>query len=41
METIRYAEALPLYGLRQNIYTDPQKPMPFYLPYRYALLHLK
>ena len=22
-----YAEALPLYGLRQNIYTDPQKPM--------------
>jgi acetyl-CoA decarbonylase/synthase complex subunit gamma len=27
METIRYAEALPLYGLRQNIYTDPQKPM--------------
>jgi acetyl-CoA decarbonylase/synthase complex subunit gamma len=22
-----YAQALPLYGLRQNIYTDPQKPM--------------
>ena len=22
-----YAEALALYGLRQNIYTDPQKPM--------------
>jgi acetyl-CoA decarbonylase/synthase complex subunit gamma len=22
-----YASALPLYGLRQNIYTDPQKPM--------------
>ena len=27
MEQVRYAEALPLYGLRQNIYTDPQKPM--------------
>ncbi len=27
MEEMRYAEALPLYGLRQNIYTDPQKPM--------------
>ena len=27
MDTIRNAEALPLYGLRQNIYTDPQKPM--------------
>lgn len=27
MESISYAEALPLYGLRQNIYTDPQKPM--------------
>jgi acetyl-CoA decarbonylase/synthase complex subunit gamma len=27
MERIGYAEALPLYGLRQNIYTDPQKPM--------------
>ena len=22
-----YAKALPLYGLRQNIFTDPQKPM--------------
>ena len=22
-----YAEALPLYGLRQNVFTDPQKPM--------------
>ena len=22
-----YAQALPLYGLRQNIFTDPQKPM--------------
>ena len=27
MEEMTYAEALPLYGLRQNIYTDPQKPM--------------
>ncbi len=27
METMGYAQALPLYGLRQNIYTDPQKPM--------------
>ena len=27
MEKMSYAEALPLYGLRQNIYTDPQKPM--------------
>ncbi len=27
METMDYAQALPLYGLRQNIYTDPQKPM--------------
>ncbi len=27
MEEITYAEALPLYGLRQNIFTDPQKPM--------------
>ena len=26
-EHIGYAEALPLYGLRQNIFTDPQKPM--------------
>lgn len=27
MEEMRYAEALSLFGLRQNIYTDPQKPM--------------
>jgi len=27
MEEFRYAEALALCGLRQNIYTDPQKPM--------------
>ena len=27
MESITYAEALPLYGLRQNVFTDPQKPM--------------
>ncbi|MBR2698422.1 MAG: acetyl-CoA decarbonylase/synthase complex subunit gamma [Clostridia bacterium] len=27
MEKITYAEALALYGLRQNIFTDPQKPM--------------
>ncbi|MDR1587476.1 MAG: acetyl-CoA decarbonylase/synthase complex subunit gamma [Treponema sp.] len=27
MESMGYAQALPLYGLRQNIYTDPQKPM--------------
>ena len=27
MESMDYAQALPLYGLRQNIYTDPQKPM--------------
>jgi acetyl-CoA decarbonylase/synthase complex subunit gamma len=27
MERIGYAEALPLFGLRQNIFTDPQKPM--------------
>ena len=27
MEQMRYAEALPLYGLRQNVFTDPQKPM--------------
>lgn len=26
-ENIGYAEALPLYGLRQNLFTDPQKPM--------------
>lgn len=27
MEQVSYAQALPLYGLRQNIFTDPQKPM--------------
>ena len=27
MEQMTYAEALPLFGLRQNVYTDPQKPM--------------
>jgi len=27
MENMTYGQALPLYGLRQNIYTDPQKPM--------------
>lgn len=27
MENMSMASALPLYGLRQNIYTDPQKPM--------------
>jgi len=27
MSNMSYAQALPLYGLRQNIYTDPQKPM--------------
>ena len=27
MEEMKYAQALPLYGLRQNIFTDPQKPM--------------
>ena len=27
MEQMSYAQALPLFGLRQNIYTDPQKPM--------------
>lgn len=26
-ETLDYAEALPLFGLRQNVFTDPQKPM--------------
>jgi acetyl-CoA decarbonylase/synthase complex subunit gamma len=26
-DQMTYAEALPLYGLRQNIFTDPQKPM--------------
>ena len=27
MNNMTYAAALPLYGLRQNIFTDPQKPM--------------
>ena len=27
MESMTMAEALPLYGLRQNVFTDPQKPM--------------
>ena len=27
MGSMTYAQALPLYGLRQNIFTDPQKPM--------------
>ncbi len=27
LEQLGYAEALPLYGLRQNLFTDPQKPM--------------
>lgn len=27
MDQMSYAEALPLFGLRQNIFTDPQKPM--------------
>ena len=27
MDKMTYAEALTLYGLRQNIFTDPQKPM--------------
>ena len=27
MEDMSMAQALPLYGLRQNIFTDPQKPM--------------
>ncbi|HHT16348.1 MAG TPA: acetyl-CoA decarbonylase/synthase complex subunit gamma [Papillibacter sp.] len=27
MGRMTYAEALPLFGLRQNIFTDPQKPM--------------
>jgi acetyl-CoA decarbonylase/synthase complex subunit gamma len=27
MDGMSYAQALALYGLRQNIYTDPQKPM--------------
>ncbi len=27
MDKMTYAVALPLYGLRQNVFTDPQKPM--------------
>lgn len=27
LESMSYAQALPLFGLRQNIFTDPQKPM--------------
>ena len=27
VDRMTYAEALPLYGLRQNVFTDPQKPM--------------
>ncbi|MDR0916756.1 MAG: acetyl-CoA decarbonylase/synthase complex subunit gamma [Oscillospiraceae bacterium] len=27
VDSLNYAQALPLFGLRQNIYTDPQKPM--------------
>ena len=27
VENLDYAEALPLFGLRQNVFTDPQKPM--------------
>ncbi len=27
MDSMTYAQALPLFGLRQNIFTDPQKPM--------------
>jgi len=27
MEDMTYPQALPLFGLRQNIFTDPQKPM--------------
>lgn len=27
MDQMTYAEALPVYGLRQNVFTDPQKPM--------------
>lgn len=27
MEEMTYAHALPLFGLRQNVFTDPQKPM--------------
>ena len=27
MDAMDYSQALPIYGLRQNIFTDPQKPM--------------
>ena len=27
LEEMGYAEALPVFGLRQNVFTDPQKPM--------------
>ena len=27
MDTMNYARGLALFGLRQNVYTDPQKPM--------------
>lgn len=27
LDQLGYAEALPLFGLRQNVFTDPQKPM--------------
>ena len=27
LDGMSYAQALPLYGLRQNLFTDPQKPM--------------
>ncbi|MCQ2451605.1 MAG: acetyl-CoA decarbonylase/synthase complex subunit gamma [Oscillospiraceae bacterium] len=27
MDGMSYAQALPMYGLRQNVFTDPQKPM--------------
>ena len=27
VDELGYAEALPLFGLRQNVFTDPQKPM--------------
>jgi len=27
LDSMDYTKALPLYGLRQNIFTDPQKPM--------------
>jgi acetyl-CoA decarbonylase/synthase complex subunit gamma len=27
LSSLNYAKALPIYGLRQNVFTDPQKPM--------------